>query len=551
MRAVGIVLMIIGAILGGTGGYALAQYVRSDDWVLGPSALVNPDVEHVVVSQYGLLSYDTDIRVTATSPADFFMGTAHPIDVDDYTAAVTHATITSLSWRAIGTANVSADTMDPAVTPTEGDFWLTKSSGARAELVIAPGAEVPTEVVLISKNGAPITLRVDYQVSGVRVVVFCVIGAGVGLALIGVALLLFGIRRNRHKKRPAPAGPVTPPPSPPAPPTWSHGTASRRLAGLVAVALVMSTAGCSLPALPTLPTLPKTPQLPRHTAVPPRAQLTETPLPSERTTTVSGDLQSRLAHAWWLGHAPSYSPDDWKMLYSDLALQENIYRTAYAKTTKDGAIPPCRNTIETVFGTLANAYPMTTTVMVRWECGDSLPLRVLTVLTKDHSYSHWFIASESDAEGGVSLEPGFGERRVAEEQLGSKAATDLLGILNQRPSTTVTPTTDLNAFSRACTEPTEGSVRTMSATILTPADKQGTLRFAKTARGTVVTASYVVTCVVTARPGYYVYWPSPLDQVLGQTGHRESLSRKYGVTASILVEETTVTIVGLTAAPIL
>lgn len=50
MRAVGAVLMIIGALLGGTGGYALAQYVRSNDWVVGPSAVVNPDVEHVVVS---------------------------------------------------------------------------------------------------------------------------------------------------------------------------------------------------------------------------------------------------------------------------------------------------------------------------------------------------------------------------------------------------------------------------------------------------------------------------------------------------------------------
>lgn len=478
------------------------------------------------------------------------MGTANPIDVDDYTGAVAHTTITSLSWRAIGTTSTSADTRDPALTPSEGDFWLTEASGASTELVIAPGAEVPTQVVLVSKNGAPITLRVDYRVSGVRVVVFGVIGTGAGPALIGLALLLLGIRRSRRRKaRSAPvATPVNPPPYPPAPPSWRQGTASRWLAGLVAVALVASSAGCSLPAVPKMP---KVPQLPRHTAVPPRAQLSETPLSSERTTTVSGDLQSRMAHAWWLGHAPAYSADDWKMIYSDLALQRNIFDTAYAKATQAGATSACRNTIETVYGTVAKVYPMTTTVMVRWECGNDLSVRVLTVLTREHSYSHWFIAAESYAEAGVSMEPGFGERNAAEEQLGSKAATDLLGILNQKPNTTVTPTTDLNKFTRSCTEPTTGAVHTMSATILTPTDKDGTLRFAKTATGSVMTASYVVTCVVGARPGYEVWWPAPLDQVLGQTGHRTSLSRRFGVTASILIEGTAVTIVGFRADPIL
>ena len=258
-----------------------------------------------------------------------------------------------------------------------------------------------------------------------------------------------------------------------------------------------------------------------------------------------------MAHAWWLGHAPSYSADDWKMIYTDLVLQENIYDTTYAKTTQAGATSACRNTIEAVYGTVAKAYPMTTTVMVRWECGGGLAERVVTVLTKEHSYSHWFIAAESFAEAGVSMEPGYGEHNSAEEQLGSKAATDLLGSLNQHPNTTVTPTADLNVFTRGCSEPTTGSVRTMSATILTPTDKDGTLRFAKTATGTLMTASYVVTCVVTARPGYYVYWPAPLDQVLGQTGHRDSLSKKFGVTASILIEGTTVTIVGLASRPIL
>ena len=557
MRVLGIVLIIVGALLGGTGGYASATYVRSGDWVLGPAAVVNPGVEHVVVSQYGLLSYDTDIRVTATSDSDLSLGTANPIDTDDYTATITHATITSLSWRTITTTSIAADLKDPAAAPSDVDFWLSRVSGTSPELVIAPGAKVPPQVILVTTTGGPITLRVDYHVAGIRVIVFGVIGVGAALALIGLVLFLLGIRRARRKKsRVTPvAPPVAPPSYQPVPPPWMQGPVSRWVAGLVAVTLVVTSAGCSVPTMPRVPAIPSVPAIPRmpkQTSVPSRADITKVPLTSDQSTAVANDLAHRVFVARLDGYGPTFSPDKWSQAFTDLSLQTYIFDTAFAKASGEKrSAPSCSIEIETVFGSVAAAYPMTATALTKWTCGDASSVRVLAVLTRAHSYSPWFIASESQLEDGTSLEPGKGAPANAEQQAGSAAATDLLTYLNKGTSVTVTPPADLGAFHAVYTVPTAGAVHTMSATIVSGADKQGSFRFAKTANGILVSASYVVTCTSSARPGYELWWDAPLDQVLNQPGHRSVLTRKFGLFATLLLEGNTVAMVGFDVAPIL
>jgi hypothetical protein len=42
-----------------------------------------------------------------------------------------------------------------------------------------------------------------------------------------------------------------------------------------------------------------------------------------------------------------------------------------------------------------------------------------------------------------------------------------------------------------------------------------------------------------------------MDQVLGQTGHRTALTRKFGVTATLLIDGSTTTMVGFDALPVL
>jgi hypothetical protein len=91
----------------------------------------------------------------------------------------------------------------------------------------------------------------------------------------------------------------------------------------------------------------------------------------------------------------------------------------------------------------------------------------------------------------------------------------------------------------------------MTATIVNTADKQGSVRFAKTATGTLVNVSYVATCTSQAKPGYEIWLTSPMDQVLGQTGHRTALTRKFGVTATLLIDGSTTTMVGFDALPVL
>lgn len=593
MRAFGVILMIIGVLLGGAGGYASYGYVRSGDWVLGPKAVVNPSTEHVVVSQYGLLSYDSDIRLTATSGSDLFLGTANPVDVDDYTAGVTHTTISALTWRAISATSATPDAKDPVAAPSDVDFWLTTATGKSAELVITPGATDPPQVVLVSKDGAPVTVRVDYRVAGIRIIVFGIIGVGAALALIGLVLFLVGIRRARRRKNPpvapaAPSGapplapiygqapvtlpygptppygqppatppygqpPATPPygqPTPPygqpTPPPWAQARISRVLAGLVAVTLVATSGGCSIPTAPQLP------KAPHQSATISRAQVTKVTLTSEQSTAAGDEISHRVFLARQSGYSPTYSVDGWKQVFTDVSLQGWVFSSTYAKAAQDKtAYADCRMTMDTVYGSVATTYPMTAVVLAWWACGDNRAVKNYTVLTRAHSYSPWFISAESVAEDGTAPEPGRGDVTAADQQAGSASANAVLDYLNVGTLKSFTPPSDLQDFVSACTEPTAAAVHKLSATIVTTADKQGTVRVAKTATGTLVTASYVATCTSQATPNYEIWLTSPLDQVLGQTGHRTALTRKFGVTATMLLDGSSSTMVGFEAVPIL
>ncbi len=546
MRVVGVVLMIIGALLGGTGGYALAQYVRSGDWVLGPTAIANPGGEHVVVSKYGVLAYDSDIRVTAASQSLLILATANPIDVDDYTDNIAHATITSLSSREIGVTSTTAVAQDPPVAVTDVDFWLTKATGPNPELVIASASDVTSQAVLVSATGEPIRIRVDYRVAGIRTIVFGVIGTGAALALIGLVLFLVGIGRARRRKHPKATLPTPVPVSPygPAlPPPWAQGPLARWVAGLVAVSLIAASAGCSMPTVP---------KVPKPEAAPSRTGVTKVPLASDHTSATAGSIAHRAFIEGIDGYAPKYSTDVWSGLYTELALQPYVYDSTYAKAAGSTSAPPsCEATIETAYRSAAKAYPMAATALVRWNCIGKVPYKRFTVLTREHSYSPWMIAAESRMEPVLAPEPGTGDPTAAEMQAGSTAAAAVLTYLNKGTVGPVTPPADLKDFYTASNLPDEGALRTMSSAIQSDTGKQGGLRFGRTATGTLVSASYVSTVTTTARPEYYIWWPAPLDTVLGQPGHRTVLTEKFAVFLTMLIEGDKVTVVGFELDPIL
>ncbi len=385
MRPVGVILMIIGVLLGGTGGYALAQYIRSDDWVLGRSAVVNAPGERVVISQYGATSFDTDIRLTATSQTEaVFVGTANPIDVADYTADVASATITSMTpLRGIDHTSRAGSSRVPVAAPLDLDFWIAHTYGTGPQSLVLSTADVPSQVVVIAPADGAITLRVDYHVTGIRPIVFGVIGTGGGLVLIGLALLLVGIVRRRRRPRPAPA-PVPAQAPPVAPPSWPPAPLSRWASALLALTMVSATSGCSLP------------KLPAHVNVAAQAEITKVPLTLEKSAAVADDLTRRMNTARTQGNAPTFSPDAWKVAYTELALDANVFDTTWkqASGTTESA-STCGVVIDEVYGSLATAYPMTTTVVAKWFCGSAATIKVFSVLTRAHSYSPWLIAAEA------------------------------------------------------------------------------------------------------------------------------------------------------------
>jgi hypothetical protein len=60
----------------------------------------------------------------------------------------------------------------------------------------------------------------------------------------------------------------------------------------------------------------------------------------------------------------------------------------------------------------------------------------------------------------------------------------------------------------------------------------------------------MITCTSTAKPGYQIWWDTPLDSILGQPEHRTILTRSYAGVATLLLEGNTVLVVGSDILPI-
>lgn len=538
MRPVGVILLIIGVVMGGAGGYALAEHVRSGDWVIGGSAVVNTHGERVVVSQYGETSFDTDIRLTARSQTGaVFVGTANPIDVSDYTADVAHSTITSVApLSGIKTATVPGASKDLAAEPVGLDFWLDHVYGAGSQSLLLAEGDTPSQLVVIAPADSAITLRIDYHEPGIRGIVYGVIGIGGGLALLGLALLLVGTIRVRRRPSATPAPPVGPPTRPLAP-------LMRWASALIALTMISATSGCSLP------------RLPAHAQAAAQAEITKVPLSKEKSTRVAEDLNRRLGAAYAHALAPAYSTDGWKDAYSELALESTTFETLLEKADGGQQAPlSCTIVIDEVYGSDVTAYPMATTVLVSWWCGAGRAEKVFMVLSRAHSYSPWFITASARLLEALPPAPGQGVVTGAEKDAGSAAIAALVTYVNTGTIGAVEPPAALKAAYAAVAAASGTDKVTMTAKAANPdtTTYPSSLHTSRTGSGTVTTSSFVVTETSTAPPGYTIHWVAPVDQIfVNQAGEHKTLSRRFAGTASVLTENNRTSVVGWSMSPIL
>lgn len=278
-KAPSIACSILGLLLvtGGTAGLFL---FTSDGMLRAAETRIDLGKGTAVVSAPGLIGYrDADLVVRASSSTgSVFLGVAHPIDVLDYVADASFASVIRQDRGGLHSELVTQSTPKDLPAPQEQTFWAAKAIGAGEQHLRVPLDGTPVAYVVVpEKKGGTVTLSAGTAVSGIRQAALGTLTAGAILLALG-ALALVRLRPRGLDRAPLagaqeaagevaaadarisdPAPGTAPTASGPALSDTASGTARRAGARVARFALVLSLAtvltGCvTLPkAMPAVP----------------------------------------------------------------------------------------------------------------------------------------------------------------------------------------------------------------------------------------------------------------------------------------------------------
>jgi len=178
---------------------------------IGSSAIV---VDSVVVDEgpswvFDWLTDVLDVRITATSSTgdDLFMGMADSADVEAYLEGVAYEEAITLDWDPVEVDYRShAGTAELAV-PGEQGFWVASAEGAGTQTldwVIKSGTWSFLLANADAESGVSADLVFGVKVANITTVMWIGFGIGLILALLGLALLIAGLRSPRERPTPPP-----------------------------------------------------------------------------------------------------------------------------------------------------------------------------------------------------------------------------------------------------------------------------------------------------------------------------------------------------------
>lgn len=494
------VLFVVGAALSAL-GMAAACWIGPDDWLERAPVIANPGGEHVVVTDYALLSFRTPIRITASADGgEVFLGVAHAIDADDYLGHVTARRVTYLDPFGLTTVARPGTTPTLPVRPQGLDLWEDAVTGPGHQSLQGLFWERPVQVVVTTAtdDARPLRISIANQTPG-GFAICCGVTAA-GAAVIASALLL---RRRRVRK-------------PVVEPSLRVRDRTRSWPALATVAALLATAGCV--------------DLPVHQALPERAGLTKASLTREEATELAASYDQRNNAALTAAAAPGYSTKAWHNADTALILDEDLFTTEsdhLAKSTRKPDFPVTG--IESVFATPITAYPA---IAVTSGTFETEPItagtdRRLTLFRREHSYLPWLQVAAAPLT--LSQVPTPASALVAPDTAAALRLAEALRetLQSGRAGSVALPAglrkerTDHNSRSKERTE--SWSVALLSEH----------LACVTTAVGTLTVASFVVRVKLIAREGWVWSWQAPYDKLYDQVGDRSELDYSMGLIAVV------------------
>jgi hypothetical protein len=503
---IGAVLLMIGAVA--------AAWVGPDDWVDSPAQLLNPGGEAAVVTNYGLWSYALPLRVTAAaSDGEVFIGIGHAIDVEDYVATTSTSQVAWFSPQGLVAEPRSAVNQALPAAPAGLDFWRAKASGPGVQSVAGRFAGQPLEAFVATPSGEskPLHISIGTQAPGAFAV-------SVAAAAIGVMLLLFAGYRWRRRRSPGSA------PAPASDVAGDESAPAQRAVAALALGLAVSLAisGCSA-AQVGVGMMP----------VPPRAELTRDPLDGLDLTAVAADYDRRNNPAIAAAKAPRYSDHEWSQADGELILGSDRFITAWDRVEKVKDKPyVCRTRLGVAYpGIAPRAYPLEIVVSEGMSCGaepDAVPSSFVA-FTRVHSYAPW-IQVASVSTGKLAPPPaGVGDPTAAESSVMEDAANQVAQYLSGHEVSLTMPA-KLARWRDNARKPTSWRTRRWVAAL-----QPGGLRIGRDDTGVIGLVSILITVTTTAKPGSWVGWKHPWDQIYGQTGSYRQTSSQIGLVVAVKV----------------
>jgi hypothetical protein len=177
-------------------------------------ALVTPDVK-VALGSSNWIPGDWAFQIRASSRGDapLFVGVGPSADVADYLNGVAYDEVTNIGWFASGGSDYrsSEGSASPATPPGQQTFWAAKQEGPGTQKLQWPIQGGDWTAVLMNADGSP-TVSADVSL-GAHLGFLLPLGIGltvgaVVLLVVGILLLVLGVRRPRKPALSAPGYPA-------------------------------------------------------------------------------------------------------------------------------------------------------------------------------------------------------------------------------------------------------------------------------------------------------------------------------------------------------
>lgn len=204
MRRLGGVCLLVAGLLSVLAGAVLAVAFGPDDRLgTGPHRL-SSEASVITTAPHAIVYAGPEVELTVTSRGgarDLFVGVGHHVDVVDLLADTRRTRVEriDLPWE-VSTSTVGGSG-SPRAAPTEVDWWYAQATGDGAATISWTLPEDGGDVViadLAGRDGLTVDITAAVLVPGVFVVGAAMLVIGVGIAVLGWAVLTSGERPRRR-----------------------------------------------------------------------------------------------------------------------------------------------------------------------------------------------------------------------------------------------------------------------------------------------------------------------------------------------------------------